>query len=119
VTTWYQICVNINELSDGLTINFSYQLEKGNICISPNVRLAGDVKEARIKSKILAQKYLDKCLPIFQKRYGNNVKLSIMECQTNCSSKRTINRVQKDSAIIEARLEQNIMAPNQKPILSD
>jgi hypothetical protein len=118
MTEWYQICVHADDLSDGLTLNFSYQLEKGNICISPNVRLAGDVKEARIESKPLAQKYLDRCLPIFQKRYGNNVELSIMLCQTSCSSNRTLKRIKKDSAIIEARLEQNIMAPNQKPILN-
>jgi hypothetical protein len=115
---WYQIRVDLDELSEGLNFNFSYQIEKGNICISPNVRLAGDVKEARIESKKLAQQYLERCLPIFKKRYGNNVKLSIMECQTNCSSNRTIIRIQNDSALIRARLNQNIMASNRKPILN-
>jgi hypothetical protein len=119
MTEWYQICVDAKDLSAGLTNNFSYQLEKENIFISPNVRLAGDVKEARIENKTLAQQYLDRCLPIFQKRYGNNVELSIMLCQTSCSSNRTLKRIQKDSAIIEARLEQNIMAPNKKPILTN
>ena len=116
---WYQICVDAGELSTGLTINFHYQLEKGNICISPNVRLAGHVKEARIESTSLAQQYLDRCLPIFQKRYGNNVKLSIMECQGSSLDKITVKRIQNDSALIKARLEQNIMASNKKPILSD
>jgi len=119
MTTWYQICVNTNELSVGLSINFSYQLEKGNICISPNVRLAGDVKEARIESKILAQQYLDRCLPIFKKRYGDNVELSIMECQTSCTNKRTIKRIQDDSTLIKARLKQNIMVSNKKPLLAN
>jgi hypothetical protein len=119
MTTWYQIRVVPTKLSVGLAFNFHYQIEKGHIFISPNVRLAGDVKEARIKSKALAQRYLDRCMPIFQKRYGNNVELSIMEVQTNCSSDRTLKRIHKDSALIEARLEQNIMVSNKKPILSD
>jgi hypothetical protein len=110
--------VDVDELSSGLIFNFHYQLEKGNICISPNVRLAGDVKEARIESISLAQQYLDRCLPIFQRRYGNKVELSIMECQTSCSNKRTLKRIQDDSTLIKARLEQNIMASNRKPKLS-
>jgi seryl-tRNA(Sec) selenium transferase len=116
---WYQICVDSGELSTGLTINFHYQIEKENICISPNVRLAGHVKEARIESISLAQQYLDRCLPIFQRRYGNKVELSIMECRTSCSNKRTIKRIQDDSTLIKARLEQNIMASNKKPILTN
>lgn len=114
---WYQICVDVDKLSSGLTVNFNYQLEKGNIFISPNVRLAGDVKEARIENIHLAQQYLDRCLPIFQKRYGISVKLSIMECQSSCSNKRTLTRINSDSAIIKARLEQDIMTPNKKPTL--
>jgi hypothetical protein len=118
MTKWYQICVDIGEPSAGLAFNFSYQLEKGNIFISPNVRLAGDVKEARIDSKSLALQYLERCLPIFKKRYGNNVNLQIMECQTSDLNKKTLKRIQNDSALIRARLEQNIMASNRKPILT-
>lgn len=116
--TWYQINVEFNKLSAGLISNFHYQLEKGNVCISPNVRLAGDVKEARIESEALAQQYLERCLPIFQKRYGNDVVLSIMKCQTSCTRERTLKRIQNDSDLIKARLEQNIMASNRKPILN-
>ncbi len=116
--TWYQVLVDVDNLSAGLTCNFHYQLEKGNICISPNVRLAGDVKEARIESKILAQQYLERCLPIFQKRYGESVELSIMECQSSCTRKSTLNRIKNDSTLIKARLKQNIMVSNKKPILS-
>ena len=113
---WYQICVDFEALSTGLTINFSYQLEKSNVCISPNVRLAGDTKEARIETKKLALQYLERCLPIFERRYGK-VELSIMECSTSSTSKRTINRIKSDSTLIKARLEQNIMASNKKPLL--
>lgn len=116
---WYQIRVDVDELSTGLTFNFHYQLDKGNICISPNVRLAGDVKEARIESKALAQQYLERCLPIFKKRYGDNVELFIMECQTSSLNKRTLKRIQDNSTLIKARLEQNMMASNKKPILTN
>jgi hypothetical protein len=119
MTKWYQIAVSTKELSAGLIVNFHYQLEKEKICISPNVKLAGDVKEARIENKILAQRYLERCLPIFQKRYGNSVELSIIECQTTSLCDRTIKRIQRDSILIKARLEQNIMSPNKKPILDN
>ena len=112
MTEWDQICVGAGELSAGLAFNFHYQIEKGNICISPNVRLAGDTKEARIESEALALQYLERCLPIFQKRYGNDVALSIMKCQTSCTRERTLKRIQNDSTLIKARLEQNIMASN-------
>lgn len=118
MTTWYQIRVGVNKLSDGLAFNFNYQAEKRSICISPNVRLAGDVKEARIESEALALQYLERCLPIFQKRYGNDVALSIMKCQTSCTRERTLKRIQNDSTLIKARLEQNIMASNRKPVLN-
>jgi hypothetical protein len=119
MTKWYQIAVSAKELSAGLSFSFSYQLEKGNICISPNVRLAGDVKEARIENKILAQQYLERCLPIFQKRYGNSVELRIIECSTSSLCNRTLKRIQRDSDLIKARLEQNIMISNKKPALEN
>lgn len=119
MTTWYQISFEVNELSGGLAVALHYQFEKDYIYISPNVRLAGHAKEARIESKNLALQYLERCLPIFQKRYGDSVKLTIIECQTSPYCEKTIKRIHSDSLMIKARLAQNIMAPNKKPILDN
>tara|TARA_R110000737_G_scaffold353249_1_gene403556 strand:+ start:2587 stop:2946 length:360 start_codon:yes stop_codon:yes gene_type:complete len=116
---WYQICFEVDELSGGLAFDFHYQFEKDNIYISPHVKLAGHAKVAQLESKPLAQRYLERCLPIFQKRYGDSVELTIIECQSSPYCKKTLTRIQSDSLLVKARLTQNIMVPNKKPILDN
>jgi hypothetical protein len=111
--SWYQIKVNDVQLTPKQMFMYCTQFEKDELHISPHVKLAGFSKEAHIDNIELARGFLDKCLPIFQKRYGNGALLTIIKCssaQNNSLSK----RIYQDTKIIRARLKTNNMAPNKK-----
>lgn len=117
MTIWFQIKVNDVVLSPALTFTFFSQLHKNELHISPHVKLAGYAKEAHIATEKLAQEFLDRCLPIFKKRYGKDTYLSINEWSSNGRDKYLLKRIQNDTAIVKARLKQNNMAPNKKVIM--
>lgn len=114
MTNWFQIQVSNIELSINMRCMYSYQLEKDELYVSPHVKLAGDMKEARISSEKLAIEFMRKCIPIFKKRYGKEANLSISRCQSNSKDIRLLNRIDNDTKIVKARLLQNNMAPNKK-----
>jgi len=111
--TWYQIKVNDVQLSSKQMFMYCTQLANDELFISPHVKLAGYSKEAHIENIKLAKEFLDKCLPIFQKRYGNDSKLEIIKC-SNGQNNNLTKRIQQDTKIIQARLKTNNMAPNKK-----
>ena len=113
MTEWFQIIVNDVQLSSKQTFMYCYQLEKDELFISPHVKLAGFSKEARISNIKLAKEFLDKCLPIFKRRYGNDTKLDIVKCSSGQNTRLT-KRILQDTKIIQSRLKTNNMAPNKK-----
>jgi len=115
MTEWFQIKVSDVQLSSKQMFMYFSQLEKDELHISPHVKLAGFSKEAHISNIKLAKEFLDKCLPIFQRRYGNETRLEIIKCTSHSMHNQISQRVEKDSMLIKARLDQNIMAPNKKP----
>jgi len=64
---WYQVKVEMVDVSDGLASQLAYQDHHDAVYLSPHVRMAGD-KAAMIRSEALAQAYADACVPIFVKR---------------------------------------------------
>lgn len=113
MTEWYQIKVNDVQLSSKQAFMYCTQLHGDELCISPHVKLAGFAKEAHINDIELAKKFLDRCLPIFQKRYGAETTLIIIKCSSG-ENNRLTRRIQRDTEIIKARLKTNNMAPNKK-----
>jgi len=113
MTEWFQIKVSDVQLSSKQMFMYWSQLEKDELHISPHVRLAGFLKEAHISNIKLANQFLDKCIPIFQIRYGNETRLDIIKCSSGQNIRRT-KRIQQDTQIIQARLITNNMAPNRK-----
>ncbi|MBA6416433.1 hypothetical protein H4J50_10445 [Colwellia sp. 6M3] len=113
MTEWFQIKVSDVQLSSKQMFMYFSQLEKDELHISPHVKLAGLSKEAHISHIKLAKEFLDKCLPIFKRRYGNETRLDIIKCSSG-KNIRLIKRIQQDTQIIQARLITNNMAPNRK-----
>jgi len=89
------------------------KLENDELFISPHVKLSRFSQEARIGNIKLAKKFLVKCLPIFQKCYGNETTLKIIQ-----SSSGQFNSISKpighDTKIIKEILKTSNMAPNKK-----
>jgi hypothetical protein len=118
MTAWYQIKVNNVQLSSKQTFMYCTQLENDELCISPHVKLAGSSKEAHIDNIKLAKDFLDKCLPIFQKRYGNEALLTIIKC-SSAQNNSLSQRIYQDTEIIRARLKTNNFTPNKKVYIYD
>lgn len=119
--SWYQIKVNDVQLSPKQMFMYYTQLEKDELHISPHVKLAGFSKEARIDNIKLAKQFLDRCLPIFQKRYGSETSLTILKFS---SAQASLNdsitkRIHHDTKIIAARLITDNMTPNKKVYIKE
>lgn len=94
--------------------NMFYHEQKGEMYISPNLRLCSSMKMAHIESMELAEQYAEAIMPTLQKRYGNDFDLLIVECQTT-EDKRTISRIKIDSEVIKKRIETGNFAGNVAP----
>jgi hypothetical protein len=90
------------------------QEEKNELYVGPHVRLCGFSGMAHIETESLAQTYAEAIAPIFQKRYGNGTTLEVGYWETSMN-KKTILRIEKDSAIIKKRLATNNFASNKSP----
>lgn len=116
MSSFYRVKVTFTDgVGLGLSRDLHLQLEKDCLMISPNVRLAGFNREACISNELLANNYMARCLPIFRKRYGDIVKLEVVKVKTHQLREKDRIRIEKDSSLIQARLEQNVMAPNKTP----
>lgn len=111
---WYQIRVTHAELTASQTHMYFYQIHKNELYVSPHVKLAGNTNVAQISDKAIAEIFLDKCLPIFKRRYGANTELVIDEWETGLLDKALLNRLTKDTQIIKLRIEQENFSPNKK-----
>ncbi len=116
---WYQVNVEasqLSQLSPGLAYSLAYLNYKGVMYLSPHVRIAGD-SAAMIHSKDLAQAYANACEPIFAKR-GQAVTFKVVpcECPDTKRNQAVHARIEEHSIFIQARLDQNIMAPNKRPL---
>lgn len=121
---YYLIEVSLpSNIQHGLHTKLFSQIEKDGVYISPHVSLCGSAKAAYVESAELANKYIQSCLPIFKRRYGDDVILEAIKVTSSGSSayaadKKLFTCIMNDSLIISARIDQNILAPNRNPILS-
>jgi hypothetical protein len=94
----------------------SRQQEKNELFLSANGALAGLDKMAHLESKELAELFMDAYMPRLLKRYGDNVKVGVITCETiRGGGKHLLARITADSALARKRLETGILASNFKP----
>ena len=119
MTSWYMLRVENVRLSPGLTHMYFYQLHKNELYISPHVKLAGHAKEAYIEDKKTAQEFMNRCIPIFKRRYGEDTTIEIIKAYSHSNDKKLLAHIEKDTLIIKARIKQNNMIPNKKVIFEN
>ena len=115
---YFQVAVNVDKLdSDYLNFKLNYSIDNGELRLSPHVRLSNN-KAAKLESKALAEEYALACKDIFKDR-GHDVEFEVVLCRfhptSSAKDQRYINSIKADTAIVKARLEQNMMAPNKAP----
>ncbi len=69
---------------------------------------------AHIGTKELAERFAEACAPIFQKRYGNQTALHVVQWEATTSHHLDA-RIRKDTEIIQKRLETGNLSPNKAP----
>ena len=91
-----------------------YAKHRGELFISPHVRMSGLDGAARIESRELAEQFVVAIMPRLIKRYGKDTTLNIMEVA--CSDGHWARKkIAEHSEIIRKRLNTENFAPN-KPI---
>lgn len=91
------------------------QCQRGELCLSPNVRLCSSDKCAHLATKELAKEFAEACLPRLRQRYGEGTELVIEESGPYWPSTFHSQRTDADSSLVRARLENNMLAPNEAP----
>ena len=107
---YWGIQISVNKDVNSLT----HQQMRDEMWVGPHVRLTGMSGMAHIGSKNLADRYLQACIPVFDKRYKDGYAAGVVEWEGS-SNKRLLTRVEKDSEIIKERLKTGNMAPNKRP----
>lgn len=87
---------------------------KGELYISPHVRMSGMDSEAKIDTRERAEKFAEAILPKLQKRHGEQLRLTVME--VSCyDDKWSRKKILEHSEIIQKRMDTNNFAAN-KPV---
>lgn len=76
--------------------------------VSANTRLCDFANSACLSSESLARHYLEALLPILKKRYGDGIRLSVVDRGQQ-------GRPEFDDLLVTARIEQRVFAPNRRP----
>lgn len=101
------------EISCYAPSSLHYQQEKNQLFIGPHFRLCGIGAQAYLVSRELAERTREALLPRFQKRYGNDTDIIIEEWEA--TNERVLKAIERDSAIVQERLDKGCLAPNKKP----
>jgi len=96
-------------------ITLFVQQEHDELFISAHGRLCGLDKMVHLDSSELAEQFRDAYMPRFQKRYGKDVSVEVIECGYQRNDKRTMKQIDKDSELARKRLETGVLASNQQP----
>lgn len=97
-------------MDDARIQNPTFALQVKEYCyLSANTRLVALDKAVALSSESLAQKYRDAVMNTMRQRHGDEVTLQIQSC--------TRDRMSFDDALVLARIEQNMFAPNKRPIM--
>jgi hypothetical protein len=86
---------------------------KDDCYVSANTKLVAIDKAVSLSSEQLAERFRDAILDVMRKRHGDVVTLHIQWCSSS-GDKRGF-----DDALVLARIQQNMFAPNKRPIMRD
>ena len=85
--------------------------------VGPHTRLATR-KRAEIETEELAIQFRDILIPIYAKRYGDNVKLNIHRQQyttpgfSQNPDKKMLSKIENDTTIVKKRIQSGNLSPN-------
>jgi hypothetical protein len=83
-----------------------------DVYVGVHTKPAGDAG-ADLNSRTLATAYRDALMPIYERRYGE-CELEVVEVKGLIESKDQ-DRIDAESALVQARIETNTFAPNKRP----
>lgn len=118
--TFYALRVRfIGSVPPGLQVKLHAQIaQDGELSVSPHASLCSGTKEAWLDSPSLAREYREALTAVFARRYGEWVTdIEVVESSTPFRTKAEL-KIREDSQVVRARLEQNVLAPNRRPVLS-
>lgn len=89
-------------------LNIGRLIVEDECFVSANTKLCDFANSVCLSSKSLAERYLGALLPVLRKRYGNGIRLAVIDRGPQ-------GRPEFDDAMVAARIEQGVFAPNRKP----
>lgn len=110
-TTYYSISLFFPE---GIPGKIHYQQNDLELFLSANGKLTAAAM-AHLRSRDLAERFLAAYLPRLQKRYKDGFEVNVSEHLSVREDKRLKARIEKESFLVEKRLETGILASNVKP----
>lgn len=113
-TQYFTVFVDAPLLSENLRNSLAYQIHHDELYVSPNLKLSSKLAAAHINDRQTAESYVEACCKVFERRYGSPITLRIDYC-SETTSKKLAHRIERDSALIRARLEQQCFSPNRRP----
>ncbi|MEJ2629620.1 MAG: hypothetical protein P8015_00050 [Acidihalobacter sp.] len=120
---WYTLRVDVDDgaIPVGLrsmVARLEYQQEQ---FVGAHFKIGGLDKAVRLDTRELAEQYAEACKTVFAKRYSTNaIDLTIQSVEGGNgmrSEKSDRKRVEEDSRMVRARLEQQVYVPNKRPEL--
>ncbi|WP_224962585.1 hypothetical protein [Geomonas subterranea] len=110
-TTYYSISLFFPE---GIPGKIQYQQNDLELFLSANGKLTATAM-AHLRSRELAERFLAAYLPRLQKRYKDGFEAKVGEWLSVRDNKRLSARIEKDSSLVEKRLETGVLASNVTP----
>ncbi|TSK07807.1 MAG: hypothetical protein FPO08_00390 [Geobacter sp.] len=110
-TIYYAISLFFPE---GIPGKIQFQQNDLELFLSPNGKLTSSGM-AHLRSRELAERFLVAYLPRLQKRYRDGFEVKVSEWLSVRENKRLKARIEKDSSLVEKRLETGVLASNMMP----
>lgn len=126
---WFSLHARVidpSALSDKLRSALAGIEYHDEVCVGAHFKLTGIDKAAHLETRDLAERYLEACEGVFAKRYGADaieltigaVTLATRAVGGETRKRETARqRVEEDTRIVQARLDQGVFAPNKRPKL--
>ena len=105
---------------DDVNLPFTLNQARGNndpLFVGPHTRIATN-KRAVIETEALAIQFRDMLIPIYEKRYGDNVELNIHKQQyrtpgfSQNPDKKMLSKIKNDTTIVKKRIQSGNYSPN-------
>jgi len=109
---YYSLHLGLSGLAPSMML---YQEDKNDLYLTVHGKLGGRGKEVHLDSLKLAEEFMSAYMPRLKKRYGDDVEVSVIKCTFRGSNKRTLAKIEEESALARKRIETGILASNRRP----